>query len=323
MNKLLLSCITSLVFALVSCSQEPSVKQLNMGMIYWPYENCNDQCIKEGVKLTIENSNILTAQIPWELNRKSFVDDVKWISHIARETQRQLIINVDWLNDTRSGLRGSEWSFLNINVREKFIENILTVVRKHKPAYINLAVEVNYFALIDSSEFKAFVEIYNELVPKIKDCSKNTKIGVTFQLQLLVGSHTKWHSDNTLGIINVFGDNLDYIGISSYPHLSSNSKDFITELQKVELQTSKNISIFETSFPKLKKDSKSNQSSYLANLLDYLSSNERYDLLIWTSTADICYESDNWKYKLGLYNCDLTPRKATFIWNDYFKKKSN
>ena len=323
MNKFRLVCITTLILGLISCVKESAVKELSMGLIYWPHGNCDDQCIKQGLKLTIENSNVMTAQIPWEFERDSFISDVKWISNVARETQRQLIINVDWLNQTRNGLRGADWSFLNMNVKEKFIENILTVVRIHKPAYINLAVEINYLALIDSIEFKAFVDIYNELVPKIKECSINTKIGVTFQLQLLVGSHKEWHSNNTLGIIKMFGDNLDYIGISSYPHLSSNSNDYISDLQKVESLTSKNISIFETSFPKFKGENGSNQSTYLTNMLDYLSSNERYDLLIWTSTADICIESDNWKYKLGLFNCDLTPRKVTFIWDDYFKNNSN
>lgn len=323
MNKFLLGFIITLISGLLSCGQKSADKRLMLGLIYWPYEDCDDECIKHGLKLTIENSNVLTAQIPWNFNRDNFVGDVKWISNIARETQRKLIINVDWLNDTRNGLRGADWSFLNIKVKEKFIKNILTVVKEHKPDFINLAVEVNYFALIDSNEFKSFVDIYNELIPKIKDCSINTKVGVTFQLQLLLGSHKEWDSNNTLKIIDVFGDNLDYVGISSYPHLSYNSNDFITELQKVESLTSKNISIFETSIPEFDRKYSSNQSSYLTKMLSYVSSNERYELLIWTSTSDICDESDNWKYKLGLYNCDLTPSEAAFIWNDYFNKNSN
>jgi len=324
MNKKILIYIYFSMILINSCDfkSEKLIRNFEMGLIYWPSKNSTDYDIKKGINLTVENSDILTAQIAWEPNTNNLVNDVEWISKLAKSTNRKLIINVDWLNNNRNSLRGNQnWSFKDPIVKEKFIRSIITVCQNHQPEYINLAVEINYLAMVNPNEFKYFLDIYNYTKSLIEVLSPKTKIGVTFQLQLLLGTHENWSNKESLTIIKAFGDNFDYIGISTYPTLNINSDLSISQLNIIETISTKKIAIFETSIPTIK-HSQSIQYNYLKSLFTYIAGNPKYELLIWTSTIDIC-NKNKWEYNLGLLNCDYTPKKSFYLWEKWYLLNKN
>lgn len=316
---LILFClIIILIFTQEFKSRKSNIKSaFNMGMIYWKNENSSDIEIKKAIKVTLENSDILTAQIPWNPYNNNFINDIKWIYDLSKSTNKKLIINVDWMNSDRNSLNGgNNWSFSDKLVKEKFIRTIVKLSEKYKPDYINLGIEINYLALEMPDEFKFFLDIYNYSKPLIQSISTKSKIGVTFQLELLAGADKKRTNKSSYEIIRTFGDNIDYIGISMYPNIDN--KDYLSHLKNIEALTSKNISIFETSLP-TNKYSVNDQSKYLDDLLNYIHAEPKYDLLIWTSTHDICDSTNNWQYNLGLLNCELNSKKSFYTWIKWFK----
>lgn len=307
-----------MLFSSCLSSTEKRNRDFDMGLIYWPIENASDLVIQKGIHVTIDNSDILTAQIPWDPYTNDLAQDLRWISSLSETTNRKLIINIDWLDNKRSSLRGDEfWSFQDAFVKEKFIRSVITACELYQPDYINLAVEVNYLALLNPNEFRYFLDVYNYSKSLIDSLSPKTKVGVTFQLQLLAGAHGEWSRNESLSVINAFGDNIDYIGISTYPSVNFDKEINILQLAKIEEYSLKNIAIFETSVPTIKY-SQTVQHDYLKSLLTYISDNPRYELLIWSSTLDVCNDDNNWEYNLGLLNCDYTPKKSYYLWKEWY-----
>lgn len=306
---------------LTSCISAPDKRNrdFDMGMIYWPIENASDSAIQKEIGLTIENSDILTAQIAWNPHTTDLVQELKWVSSLSERTNRKLVINIDWMSKKRNSLRGDQfWTFQDEFVKEKFIKSVVTACNIYQPEYINLAVEINYLALLNPEEFRSFINVYNYSKLLIDSLSLNTKVGVTFQLQLLAGTHSEWLKNPNLSSINAFGDNIDYIGISTYPSINHDKKINILQLDIIEKFCTKNIAIFETSVPTIKY-SQSTQYSYLKSLLKHISQNPRYELLIWTSTIDVCNGENKWEYSLGLINCDHSPKESYHLWKEWYE----
>lgn len=305
-----------------NCKSHPKPKSRSflMGTIFWPPDNFNDSNIKKGIARTLESSDILTAQIPWEPADTQFIEKVQWIASLSREHHRKLIVNIDWLRDDRKGLRGANWNFGQEQVKEAYVRTATEVCRKYRPNYLNLGIEVNFHALGDPAGFRSFVDVYNKTKKIINDSFPEVKVAVTFQLELLFGLHSNWGKQKSLEVLKAFGDNLDIVAISTYPH--SNTKEFTNRyyLNEVLKANKKPLGIFETGVPTNLYDEEK-QKAYLQELLSYLQDNKRCELLVWSATCDTEVSSGDskWAHYLGLLNYDLQPKKAWMKWQEWYK----
>ncbi|WP_139921396.1 glycosyl hydrolase 53 family protein [Hymenobacter sp. DG01] len=292
-----------------------------MGTIYWKPQQASDTVIKQGVKHLLDNSEILTAQIQWEPGTKDFLDRVKWIADLAHEHQRSLIVNLDWLADSRQQLRGKGWRFAQPETQQKFMETALSVCERYHPEYLNLGVEANFYALTDSSDFKVFLKTYHATKQRIKQRFPNTKVSISFQLELLMGNHTNWGKVATLEVLKAFGDDFDILALSTYPHSNSRKFGNLSSLSAILNLTNKPVGIFETSVPSSQYP-ETKQQQYLADLLAYLQRSERCEVLVWTSTIDTQAPApkQSWIHYLGLFHADFTPKLAVATWSSWLKR---
>lgn len=286
-----------------------------MGAIYWTSQKSPDSVVKQGVKYTLDNSDILTAQIPWTPTDTNFLKRVKWIADLAHDHERSLIVNLDWLADNRKGIRGTGWRFAQPATQQKFIETALSICEQYHPEYLNLGVETNFYALTDSADFKAFLRTYHTTKQLVNKRFPATKVSVSLQLELLMGNHTSWSKKATMEVFNAFNNDFDIVALSTYPHSNTRAFDNFKSLTKLLQQTKKPFGIFETSVP-TSLYSEQKQDAYLTELLDYLQQSRQCNLLVWTSIADTQPLSTKlpWIHYLGLYQSTFMPKKAASEW---------
>lgn len=317
-----LLCASSILITLVleGCQGQPpkaktEERSFQMGAIYWTPQQAADTVVKKGVKYMLDNSDVLTAQIPWTPTDADFLKRVKWIADLAHDHERSLIVNLDWLADNRKGIRGTGWRFAQPTTQQKFIETALSICEQYHPDYLNLGVETNFYALTDSADFKAFLRTYHTTKQLVNKRFPATKVSVSLQLELLMGNHTGWSETATMEVFNAFNNDFDIVALSTYPHSNTREFDNFKSLTKLLQQTKKPFGIFETSVP-TSLYSEQKQDAYLTELLTYLQQSRQCKLLVWTSIADTqpLASKQPWIHYLGLYQSNFTPKKAASAW---------
>lgn len=307
---------------MVGCQErtpkKPVERNFQMGAIYWTPPQAVDSVVRKGVKHILDNSDILTAQIPWEPADTSFINRVKWIADLAHDHGRGLIINLDWLADNRKGIRGAGWCFAEPATQQKFTKTVIDICNQYQPNYLNLGVESNFYALTDSSDFKAFLRVYHSTKQLVNERFPSIKVSVSMQLELLMGNHTSWSKTATMDVFNAFNNDFDIIALSTYPHSNTREFDNFKTLTKLLQQTKKPFGIFETSVP-TSLYSEQKQDAYLTELLAYLQQSRQCKVLIWTSIADTQPRAAKqpWIHYLGLYQSDFTPKQAASEWTNW------
>ena len=317
-----LLCAWSILITLVleGCQGQTSKAQIEgrsfqMGAIYWTPQQAADSVVKQGVKYTLDNSDVLTAQIPWMPTDADFLKRIKWIADLAHDHDRSLIVNLDWLADNRKSIRGAGWSFAQLTTQQKFIGTALEICEQYHPNYLNLGVETNFYALTDSADFKAFLLTYHTTKQLVNKRFPATKVSVSLQLELLMGNHTGWSETATMEVFNAFNNDFDIVALSTYPHSNTREFDNFKSLTKLLQQTRKPFGIFETSVP-TSLYSEQKQDAYLTELLTYLQQSRQCKLVVWTSIADTqpLAAKQPWIHYLGLYKFNFTPKKAASAW---------
>lgn len=297
-----------------SCSQSENKEIWHLkekGELLWVDDRYSDTIIKKAVKQNLETSSLIIAQITWSPDQKKYFNNTKWYKDLAQNHNKRLMIALDWQSKNREGENG-KWSFNNAETSKQFAENVLELVNTYKPDYINLGVEANYYALTSGVGFEKFCKVYREVRSSIKKASPDTKVGLSYQLELLYGHHIDWKKDKTLETIdNLLGD-LDFIGLSTYPNISDeklfNSLNYIDSLKARYV---KPIGVSETSI--------SSSIYRLADREKYMSvlfsKAQKTDLkfVIWGSTIDDVNNS-SWRDNLGLLDKNGTPKSEFQIW---------
>lgn len=301
----ILSIFISLITVLTSCrnnSENWLFKEA--GTLLWVDNSMLDTVIKKAVKETLENSSVIIAQSSWSPSDTSFVNNIKWYHLLAKQGGKAFMLNIDWLENNRSNTRGG-WSFENKEIKNKFIKDIKQLVQLYNPNYLTLGVEVNYYALTNPVGYKEFISVFNELKKELKKDNSDMKIGLSFQLELLYGIHTDWKQNKSLESLNAIVENLDYIGISTYPDVlvpkMNNYIYSINYLDTLSNNYKKPIGITETGISSLKY-SDIERSKYIKAIYEM---GEKIDLkfLIWGSIIDNSMQG-NWKDNLGLIYSD-------------------
>jgi len=304
-----------LALGLISCnnkSDEWFFKEV--GSLLWVNAEIPDSIIKTAVKETLENSSIIISQITWSPNDSNFIKNVKWYHSLSIESGKTFMLNIDWQENNRSNTRNG-WSFENEEIRIQLSNDIKQLVELYTPDYLTLGVEVNYYALTSPTGYKSFIKMFNELKPFLKAKKPLMKIGLSFQLELLYGVHKEWHQKRALEPLFAISENLDYIGISTYPDvlISKENKPFysIDYLDSLKESFNKPIGITETG---LSSDqyTDTDRTIYIKSIYKTV---DELDLkfIIWGSMIDDKNQND-WKNKLGLIYSDGKKKPEFEVW---------
>jgi hypothetical protein len=311
-NILILFCCSITMISCKGKSDDWLFKEV--GSMLWVNATMPDTIVKLGVKETLENSSIIIAQVSWSPMDRSFITNVKWYHSLAIESGKSFMLNIDWLKDNRSGTNGN-WGFENEKVRILFIKDINRLVELYHPNYLTLGVEVNYYALNSPAGYKEFIKTFNELKTKLKDNNPNIKIGLSFQLELLYGIHTGWEQTKTLEPLDVVVENLDYIGVSTYPDvlIPIVNKRFysIDYLDSLSITYKRPIGISETGISSIRYKN-IDRVKYIQRIYKKAEDlNLRF--IVWGSIIDGPVQGD-WKSRLGLIDSKGIYKPEFDIW---------
>ena len=310
--------------ALISCDSEiDNISFKEVGALIWVNESMSDSLVKIAVKETLQNSSLVISQISWSPTDRSFMKNVEWYYSLALESHKKFMLNIDWLENNRSDTRG-KFDFENKEMRTLFINDIKNLINLYHPNYLTLGVEVNYYALTSPKGYREFIKVFNELKASIKEKEPKIKIGLSFQLELLYGVHKDWKQNKTIEPLNAIVENLDYIGISTYPdiftHFNDRTFSSFNYLDSLKKNYKKPIGILETgiSFINFKDNARVN---YLKSI--YKKANDlQLSFVVWGSIVDDPRQAD-WNHKLGLINSKGVSKPEFTIWKQENKKYLN
>lgn len=322
--------------------RSPQVGQRSfaMGLAYWPAqgEMTTQADAQTGVRVTLENSEHILAQIPWSPFMKSAPERAAWMAGLANSHGHSLTIAIDWIDEDRKGplnTGAGEWSFENAWARERFLSDVELLARRYKPQFMVLGVEVDFIAHHKPELFRSFVTVYESAYRAVKRKSPATQVTVSFQFEHLF-EHIRDSQGalNTIGempIVTAFGPLLDVLGLSVYPcrfvrHPTDLPADYLSSV----IANKTPVAIFETAWPTNLTNEKI-QKSYVEWLLGNANSVSS-GLLVWVSATDGEATQDferrngpgpcsgkvaTWKNRLGLWRVDGAPKLAVDSWQKW------
>ena len=313
------------IFFLFSCKENrKNFYFREIGTMLWISNEHKDSVVKMIVKETLENSSVIVAQIPWSPKDTTYFNNISWYKQLAENHGKTFMLNVDWQENNRHDTRGG-WKFGNAKVRDQFKIDITRVVDFYKPDYLTLGVEVNYYALTNPDDYKYFIQTFNELKTIFSKKNTKLKVGLSFQLELLYGHHIDWKQIRTLEPLNAIVENLDYLGISTYPDSNSSyNKDFdnsVNYLDSIKSLYSLPIGISETGLI----TEKYNDDQRIKYIQIIYTKFNKLDLkfLIWGSIIDNPTKF-SWENTIGLIDSQGKPKKEFQTWKlEYSNLKTN
>lgn len=300
---------------LYSCSVSEKWFFKEGGCLLWVNELHKDSAIKNAIKGILDNSSVIIAQVPWKPKDSSFFYNTAWYYSLAKEHGKNFMIAIDWQKLDRSGTNDN-WSFSNEETARLFKFDMLRLVNEYNPDYLNLGVEVNYYALTSSKGFKAFASVYRELKNEIKKIKPEIKVGLSYQLELLYGHHRGWNESKTMGTLdNLLGD-LDFLGISTYPNMITKQKtsNIFFSTQFIDSLTSKYslpIGISETAISSDLYNE--DQRKTYVNTIFQKANDLNLKFVIWGSMIDDMGHND-WSDKTGLLTKDGQAKIEFNVW---------
>lgn len=298
-----------------SCSVSDNWYFKEGGSLLWINGKHGDLAIKSAIQHNLENSSIIIAQIPWSPDDSSFFENTAWYFSLAEDHGKRFMIAIDWQKVDRSSTK-NDWSFGNEETARLFKKDMLRLLDAYNPDYMNLGVEVNYYALTSPEGFRAFASTFRELKQELKQVKPELKVGLSYQLELLYGHHNGWDEYRTLATLdNMLGD-IDYIGISTYPNMVSSNKQadilFTTKyLDSLRKAYTVPIGISETGVSSRLYD-ESQRETYLKTIFKKVN-NLDLKFIIWGSMIDAA-QDNVWADKIGILYKNGTPKKEFTLW---------
>ncbi len=298
-----------------SCSEPSDWYFKEGGSLLWINGQHKDSAIKSAVQHTLENSSIIIAQVPWSPDDSIYFDNINWYFSLAKKHGKNFMIAIDWQKVDRSGTKGG-WNFADKETANLFKKDMIRLLNTYNPNYMNLGVEVNYYALTSTEGFRAFASIFRELKKELKQLKPELKVGLSYQLELLYGHHDGWNEYNTLTTLdNLLGD-IDYLGISTYPNIVSEHKQsdvlFSTKyLDTIRRKYSLPIGISETAVSS-KLYNEEQRKTYV-NTIFQKASDLNFKFVIWGSMIDMA-NGNKWSDEIGLMSNNGQPKKEFRLW---------
>jgi hypothetical protein len=206
--------------------------------------------------------------------------------------------------------------------KQNYKDSTIEFVKKHKPKYFGIGVEINVFAEKNPEAFEEFVPFYNEVYDAIKDVSPDTKVFTVFQLE-----KTKGLNGGLFGGINDLEKAqwslldkfpTDLTAFTTYPGLIYKDPSEIpfNYYSEISLHTIKPIVFTEigwhaASSPAGWESSEQEQAEFVETFFN-LTKDINMELAVWTFMYDQnTIEPFN---SMGLYNSNGTARPAWNLW---------
>jgi hypothetical protein len=300
------------ILVIILVSARPKSEQINQnktlyGALYWPDSSMPDSTIKKSIKILLESTSIIIAQIPWSGDNEKSLQKIQWYSSISRNHDKALMIALDWQTPERLNTINNI-KFSNESTQRAFIQFINDAIRLYKPDYLNLGVEANYLAHTDPKQYRAFTSITRQLHQQ-KTCTSETKFGVSLQLDLIQGFHNHWSDTPTRSIPYDF-NHLDFIGLSSYPAYNNACLgDSLCQFPDFAPTDSlfPTIGISETGISSVN-NSLLKRKSFTSSVLQ-----TEYEFIIWGNLTDLS-DTSYWHSHNGLITTSNTPKPEHEIW---------
>lgn len=294
-----------------------------MGMTYWPSGEAlaSGVALRRDVKALLRNSEVVHVQVPWCPGDEPTGPD--WMSSVARQAGKDLAISIDWLADSRDRVRCSgdaSWSFADSSVSAAFERTMARLAYRHRPDYLVLGVEVDYYAGLEPRGFRGFLTTYSRTRSRIEQFAPDTRIGVSFQYEHVTsrtGSSTPFLDD----MVDAFAGMSDFIGLSVYPFKAGKDPgDVDAEYFEPVSDLSLPLVVTETAWP----GEAAVQTRYLERILQAADDLDMR-LLFWTLTRDV--EGSvlgpgvpTWADRLGLWDRSGLPKPGLEIWRSWLEK---
>lgn len=185
---------------------------------------------------------------------------------------------------------------LNETTRMQYIEGAVEYVDAYEPMYIGFGIEINSFNMKSPDEYEEFVGFFQELYPRIKEASPDTKVFTVFQLERMKGLHGGLFggtNDENLAQWNLLDDfpEVDALAFTTYPCLiykdpSEMPEDYYLEILE---HTPKEVLITESGWfregPDRWESDDEEQAAFIRALF-YLTEEMEPSLIVWSFLYD-------------------------------------
>jgi len=310
-----------LITLTATCQERSNVNNnREIGALLWISSNHIEQAKEKAIHETVESASIIVAQVAWEPTKNSISEDTAWYFELAKAHHKKFMINIDFLENDRTDTRGG-WKFANSETKSLFESNIIELVEKYPPEYLTIGTEVNYYALTHPEDYKEFVKFYNGLKACLHEAMPSLQIGISFQLELMFGIHRGWEEVETLQPLDAIVENLDYLGIATYPDVLEYGHSYLRSLDYLdEIKQRYNLpfGLLETGISSINFDN-NKRFIYLETIFQKFN-NLNMKFLIWGSIIDAPKPSNDFINKFGLLYSNGTPKAEFRLWKDEMSK---
>ncbi len=213
---------------------------------------------------------------------------------------------------------------LNEKTKQEYKDNAVNFIKKYKPKYFAIGIEINALYEKSPQDFDEFTTFYNEIYDSLKSASSNTKIFTIFQLEKIKGLNGGLFGDennknnNQWFLINKFKS--DLTAFTTYPSLIyKNPSDIPSNYySEIKSYTSKPIAFTEIGWhsapsPKGWESNQDKQSQFISIFFN-LTKNLNKEISIWGFLYDQkTIEPFN---SMGLFENNGNPKKSWSAWTE-------
>ncbi len=211
---------------------------------------------------------------------------------------------------------------LDVSNKQKYKNSTIDFVKKYKPKYLGIGIEVNVLFEKSPADFEEFILFYNELYDAVKQESKETKVFTVFQLEKMKGlngglfggvndaAKSQWF------LLDKFKS--DVFAFTTYPGLIYKNpaeipKDYYLEIKS---HTSKPIAFTEIGWHSNSElvgweSSELEQAEFVSSFFN-LTKDLNTEFLVWS----FLYDQNTFEpfSTMGLFGKDGVEKKAWGVW---------
>lgn len=283
MKKIIFVLLLALIF-ISACSKQPAnnddipiIKESNKGVGFMPSSD-----FKQSLLDADSSGSYIGFYTPMDLNK-----EIPEIVAVAYEYKlnSEPIVNINFF-DASTGIAIKGYT------KEKYKNQVISIVKKYKPNYIAVGNEINIY-----NDQQEAIEIYNLIYDEIKKISSDTKVFTVFQYEKLADK----------SIINKF--KLDAIGITTYPFIKYSSPSDIPDKYYKELSDfNKPIIFSEIGWP----------GEEAVNFIDVFNdrlekANIKPNIIIWGLLYDYAPQGYPWN-SMGLFDANNKEKPVFTKW---------
>lgn len=223
----------------------------------------------------------------------------------------------------------SDNTWLNLEARNAFLEMLTSYVSLHRPPYVFLGNENDFYYEQSLLDYANWLNFYNSAYDTIKLNSPETKVGPVFNFEHLAGSGqlNGWVTAYWEALLNHDSSRIDVIGLTLYPffHIQRPTDIPNDYLDPLWSRISKPVAILETGWPAQRKEdfnplwevSEQYQVDYLEKL-EVLLANKDVPIMNWLflyeMESTIQSDETNIFGSISLRTSENTPRLVWPYW---------